>query len=111
MTYEVASFFSKFSRFDLAKEILKPKVFIENPDVKILSLYLKVSYVHIEEAEDESFYEFVMESYKKMTSDEWCSLFIGPCNISFQVFDHEKLRDFYCEKCAGKSNYATNLKR
>ncbi len=38
-------------------------------------------------------------------SATWCSLFVGPCNISFQLWDSEAMRNLYCEECGEWKNY------
>ena len=52
------------------------------------------------------YYSLLAWSKEILTTEEWCSMFVGPCNISFQVFDHEATRNLYCEECSDHRNYA-----
>ncbi|MCU0429285.1 MAG: CAP domain-containing protein [Cytophagaceae bacterium] len=99
MCYELAGFFLQMGRPDLSLGILAPALSKEKPDRLLLMLYLKLSYIHVENASDQSFYEELLNAYHKLSQEDWCSLFQHPCGISFQVFDHRATRDFYCEKC------------
>lgn len=53
---------------------------------------------NIEEGND-AYGDYLIEIYPRFKNNEWCDLFLGNCGISFQVFDHLALRNFYCEKC------------
>ena len=104
--WQLGSFFTWGEQEDLAYNILAQKVNEENVNHKLLMLYTKLLFSHIEEYHDTAYQEFVMETSETLTNDEWCSMFVGPCNISFQIFDYEPLKNLYCRKCAEKANYA-----
>ncbi len=75
-----------------------------NPDgLKILA---KTIYQNYEETGNSDYYEFLKQVYTIIGKDNWCPMFVGPCNISFQAFDYENFRNFYCEKCNDYLNYA-----
>jgi hypothetical protein len=84
------------------------------PNHEALILYIKLHYAHFEEADSTYFNEYLellrwSKSY--LTHNEWCEIFVGPCNVSFQLFDHEGARQLYCEECAGYPNYARTPSR
>lgn len=102
----LARFFVHYEVDSWAQQMLIPFALCENPDKEALAYLLKLTYQHIEEYPLSYYFEMVKYSSKIMSPEEWCPLFIGPCNISFQLFDHEELRDLYCEQCATYRNYA-----
>ncbi|MGL4595915.1 MAG: hypothetical protein ACRCYO_00210, partial [Bacteroidia bacterium] len=73
-----------------------------------LMQYLRMTYVNVQEYPNyfPDYYKQLCWARTVLTHEEWCSLFVGPCNISFQVFDSEAMRNIYCEECAGWPNYA-----
>lgn len=92
---------------DWAIGVLQPYALLPTPNHKVLMKYIQLTYSHIEEDTAFSDYaSFITWASTYLTHDEWCSMFVGPCNISFQLFDAEKMRDLYCEECAGWKNYA-----
>lgn len=103
----LCDYFIFHNQIDWALSILQPFALKENPDHKILMQYIRMSYRHVEEdGHFDEYYALIKKASGYLTHDEWCSMFVGPCNISFQVFDSEKLRNDYCEECAGWKNYA-----
>jgi hypothetical protein len=74
-----------------------------------LMQYIRLTYAHVEEdREFDNYYNFIAWAKTYLTHEEWCSMFVGPCNISFQLFDSEKARNLYCEECSEWKNYAKN---
>ena len=69
-------------------------------------LFAKLNFYHIEEYHNRKYSESLIKLYGNISQKNWCGMFVGPCNISFQVFDDEILRNFYCEKCSEFKNYA-----
>jgi len=70
------------------------------------ALFLKMGYFHSQEFHSRVYHQQLLDFYPKMEERNWCEMFIGDCNISFQVFDDEVLRDFYCKTCQQYYNYA-----
>ena len=62
-------------------------------------------YENYEESGRTAYYEFLQNMYPKLGKKNWCAMFIGPCNISFQALDYGIFRDFYCEQCHDYMNY------
>jgi hypothetical protein len=98
--FALARYFNTYEADPLTYYTLLRNVKRDQPDLDILTMFLKLSYSHIEESDDRSYYELLEAAYNKMPQEAWCNLFRGSCSISFQVFDDERLRDFYCEKCS-----------
>ena len=78
--------------------------FANNPE--ILAYYLKVRYRHPEEFPNAGYVDELLDSYSILSKAQWCQLFVGPCNISFQIFDDERIRNLYCKECSDKKNFA-----
>ncbi len=74
-----------------------------NPDV--LSLYLKLSFRHIEEYPNSNYFNQLKKAQQVLSKTQWCDLFIGECRINFQIFDYEELRNLYCKTCGNMENY------
>jgi len=63
-------------------------------------LYLKAYFFSQVYNEDLSDVELrLMDADRFLTNSEWCNLFMGPCNINFEIFDYQPLKNMYCEKC------------
>lgn len=109
----LADYFTFYKYPELASVILEPYALKENPNHAILMQYVRMRYVHYEEdsAAANDYYSLLLWSKGILTHEEWCSMFVGPCNISFQVFDHEATRNLYCEECANEKNYAESPER
>ncbi|HTF06192.1 MAG TPA: CAP domain-containing protein [Bacteroidia bacterium] len=104
----LADYFTFYKYPELAASILEPYAMRENPHHGILMQYVRMRYVHYEDdtAAANDYYQLLAWSKTILTHEEWCSMFVGPCNISFQVFDHEATRDLYCAECSSEKNYA-----
>lgn len=95
----LAEYFILFNELDKAEDIVKPLAFKEIPDHKALILYLKLCFMdYWKEERTEEYYRPLFEATKVLTNEEWSNLFIGECNISFQIFDYEPLWKLYCLK-------------
>lgn len=92
---------------DMPAYVLLQWMIRNNPQLdETRGLFAKLSYYHSEEYHDRMYHESLIALFNNMNQENWCNLFVGPCNISFQVLDDEKLRNFYCEKCQKYPNYA-----
>ena len=88
----------------LAAKILEPFALKANPSHPMLIEYLKAAYVHKETSRfecytDSTYVNNLINASTILTNREWCSMFVGDCNISFQVFDYPEVREKYCEIC------------
>lgn len=55
------------------------------------------------------YYQKLINDSYDMPANVWCNMFVKPCGIPFQAFDHEKLRNRYCEICVGKNDYLNEI--
>lgn len=104
--YRRASLLSLHEQTDLAYQLVDLYIGAGIYDDRIQTMHAKLGYYHIEERNDPAYFEDLIKKYDKMEALNWCSMFVGECNISFQVFDYERLRTFYCEKCGDYENEA-----
>lgn len=105
MRNRIASYYLYHHYAKQAEDLLLPDFEnnIHNPEgFKILA---KMYYENIQEFPDTRYYKFLELLVSRMSKDDWCSMFIGPCNISFQVFDNKEFRDKYCERCNTYINF------
>jgi len=103
LRYELALYFISFNQYKTSLELLEPMVSNDQINKEAYILYLKV-YDQLQIAGIKSnSEELLIEAADRLSTIDWCNLFIGPCNIRFQIFDNNALRRVYCEKCnAGK---------
>jgi uncharacterized protein YkwD len=98
--FKLARYYVFSEQFPWAMDLLKPMALKENFNHAIYILYLKVyqsMMVVSPEYSDLNLQLFLAN--EKLTQKEWCNLFIGSCNINFQIFDDATLRNMYCESC------------
>ncbi|NOQ72886.1 MAG: hypothetical protein GQ574_12835 [Crocinitomix sp.] len=53
----------------------------------------------------EPYYQHLIAIKEILPADVWCNLFINNCKIPFQAFDHEELRNSFCETCQGRNEF------
>ncbi len=100
---KLAKFFVHFEYYQPAYVILN-KFLPTTKNEDIITYIFKLNnYNNIENNNDE-FAEACIKIREKISKQSWCDMFVGPCNISFQVFDHEGLRNFYCAECSELKN-------
>jgi hypothetical protein len=74
-----------------------------------LVLYNKLVYHHHQEYHDVTYANWLMSCITKLNQDQWCGMFVGKYNISFQVLDYEPLRKVYCRLCGDYENEAKRM--
>ncbi len=96
---DIIDFFVQY-RTDIAVMFLE-KYFDEMDqfDPYLLTQYLKLTFNHPKHFNDRTYVKTLLDAKQKLTAVEWCDMFIGKCNINFQIFDDEELRQLYCETC------------
>jgi uncharacterized protein YkwD len=99
---KLANFFLKYDNQPYAHSQLEP--WADSTNLEALMLFAKINYHHIEEYPSSGYFEWLIDLQKYLSGQQWCSLFIGECNIPFQVFDYEPLRNEYCAKCDDYKN-------
>lgn len=105
---KVAYIFSYYQDYLRCYNLIEPYIDFDNPHEGILVLYMKLFYQNIQEYPYTPYTDLVFRVKEVISERVWCDAFVGPCNISYQVFDDERIRDAYCESCAKYGNYATN---
>lgn len=101
---KLAKGFAYIQVYAAAYAILQP-FYETSKNEELLALASKLSYSNPLESKSEEYVNELIALRKRMTQQNWCSMFVGPCNISFQVMDSEAMRNFYCEECAEIGNY------
>lgn len=94
-----------FSNHNAAIFYLEP--FSENDEV--LDYLVPLYFRHPSEAGSEGFYQWLIDLSNQMDTPRWCNLFINECKIPFQAFDHQELRDVFCEKCMEENDFLKKL--
>lgn len=105
--FEIGNYLASYNAFQLAVNIMKPFATGDKPHPGILALLAKLGAVHPDEQPDSPYYDWLIGIADKMPRTDWCNMFIGPCNISFQIFDVERVYKKYCSHCKGVPNYVT----
>ena len=100
-TLKVAKFFNHYLQPSIAGYFLNKKV-DSTLNHALLSKAIKQLYVHKEEALTDRYVQMLLNAKSRLTTDEWCNLFFDECGISFQIFDHEAIRNLFCESCQQK---------
>lgn len=106
--YQFSEFIVYCKQDDLAYKFLLTYLH-SNPEKihpKSLILFAKLSYTHPKEYPTYRYVDYLTDIQKHLTTAEWCSMFVGTCNISFQVLDDEDFRNNYCKTCQEHPNYA-----
>lgn len=101
-----AKFFTYYEQYYAAIALLTPTIEENTATVAMKSLYAKLLFIHPQEFPAQSYIDYLIQLKEELPAEDWCALFVGPCNISFQVFDHVDLRQLYCKQCSGQRNYA-----
>jgi len=96
---ELASYFVLFHQNDWAAELLRESALSENPDPEELSFYLKILAFQDVEASTQLAPDVLLKSKQSLGRETWCDLFLGPCNINFQIFEDQNVLQEYCESC------------
>lgn len=81
--------------------------FDQDPDV--LAYLLPLLYVHPSEKGSEEVYQYIIEVAERMPASSWCNAFLMECQIPFQAFDHEALRNLFCERCMEENTFLQQL--
>lgn len=121
--YQIQSFYEKYESMNscLALSLAKLLVYYNNNGTAlstlspymdedfILSYAIPLYYRHSSSESSKNFYDWLINLSKQMETDTWCNLFLSKCNIPFQAFDHEQLRDIFCAKCMDKNKMIKSL--
>ncbi|MDG1332674.1 MAG: CAP domain-containing protein [Crocinitomicaceae bacterium] len=76
----------------------------------IVEYLMQLSWNHSSDEQWQDYYERLLALSYTMNIDTWCNMFMGDCKIPFQAFDHEELRNRFCEECMERSVFLQKLK-
>jgi len=121
--FSIRNYHEKYETLDSKKalELAKMLVYYDNvvAAVSILSKYrgtdsideylAVLEYNNPLEPNTAKYYDWLVGLENSMDKDKWCNLFLEECKLSFQAFDHEELRDLFCQTCMDKNNTIMNL--
>jgi hypothetical protein len=110
-TLRLAKYFLELGDTEHAYEVLDSYLKNNSFEKEIFAYYLKIAFVHPLYQKNGEYIKLLIEAKRLFAEEQWCDLFVGPCNINFQIFDDEALRNLYCESCADRGNHATSLKK
>ncbi len=96
MRIAMARFYISFFKFEWANEMLEP---IIHDSQRAMVLFLKVNAFLDVLDQNEAHVEFLLKARKELGDKKWCNLFLGPCNINFQIFRNGDVLGDYCEYC------------
>ncbi|MGB1103046.1 MAG: hypothetical protein ACPG21_05405 [Crocinitomicaceae bacterium] len=83
--------------------------YLDKPEV--LQYIVPLSYQHPSSEGASIYYTNLVQLAQNISPETWCNMFMHECGIPFQAFDHEKLRNTFCETCQGKNDYLEQLKK
>lgn len=89
---KTAVFFQDIQR---AVRILEPYA----KEDSVLAYLMPLNYHHPSNTFSDDYFQELIELSSQMDTNLWCNIFMGNCKIPFQVFDHNELRNVFCEKC------------
>ena len=92
-----------------ASAFIKKFAMKECPMPEILMQAIKLSFVHPDGLGFPEYRQWLYDARNQLNKDQWCSMFVGPCSISFQILDDVELRNYYCKECADHVNYAESV--
>ncbi len=72
---------------------------------KVIQYIVPLAYTHSSAPLSNLYYAYLIELSKTMDKSIWCNMFMNNCGIPFQAFDHEDLRNTFCEACQEENEY------
>ncbi|MEZ4722568.1 MAG: CAP domain-containing protein [Flavobacteriales bacterium] len=90
---------------ELALTIVRPYRHVDAVNAYALPL----EYVHVSTYGSEVFYDQLIEEAARMAPEYWCNLFFSECGLPFQAFDHEQLRNTFCEQCLQENDFLRGI--
>ena len=95
----LASTFLQYDASNYAIKLLE-KHFSKKPkEGAIYHLYLKIAHLSPNYKNRDEYIDLLISEKKRLSSLDWCKLFIGPGNINIQIFDNDRIRQEYCSLC------------
>jgi uncharacterized protein YkwD len=100
----LGNFFLEIQAEDLAVKIFDDYLNKTGYDEAIYIQFLKLAFEHPDYQKNRHYTRLLINAKQTLPREKWCDLFVGPCRISFQMFDDEELRSLYCESCSELGN-------
>ncbi len=107
----LAKLCSYYQARNLAFAVLDPFVSGETVYPDHLAYYTVLIYRSPADDPTGKYYSSLLKLPAILGEDRWCNMFLGSCGIPFQAFDHEALRDRFCETCPDKNKFLMDLLR
>ena len=89
-----------FQEINRAMGILTPYA----TEDSVLAYMMPMRYIHPFDEGSDEYYAELIELASQMDDKLWCNMFMSECQIPFQAFDHERLRDVFCKQCLDKND-------
>ncbi len=97
---KIASTAEHFMLYEYSQALLED--YKHQPEVIVH--YLKVNYHTYNNSKPDEYFDYLIETADILPDSVWCNLFFNNCNIPFQSFDNERLRDAFCQRCLETNN-------
>jgi len=105
IVFQLAQMAVHYANNQLALSFMKP-----HRDVDFIDAYaLPLEYIHVSTSGSDRFYNYLIEASETMAPNHWCNLFFSDCGIPLQAFDHEQLRNTFCEKCLEVNDFLIDV--
>ena len=108
---KIARLFIYYNYHSRAYQLLKIQALKSHPSPELYSLFLKMSFVHMDQDPKNQFFKWMERGKKILSKEQYCDLFIGSCNMNFQIFDTEVIRRYFCETCNDDPNIPARIKQ
>lgn len=107
--YKLARTLAYYGKMEDVNEILTPYLGEGSKAKNMIVLYNKINqeYITVFDKPPTSYYQSLISSYQNLGKQKWCNQFVGPGNISFQIFDYLPIYQKYCQECAPYNNAGT----
>ena len=95
-----------YSEINSAIQMLEPYATNDS----ILAYLMPLSWNHPSKEQWNEYYSHLVDLSYTMNLDIWCNMFMDECQIPFQAFDHEVLRNRFCEECMERNKVILEMK-
>ncbi len=107
---DIVDFFLFYELEESAMQILNRYLQKGRFNKYLYTQFLKIAFIHPTHKKNRDFIELLLDARANLTDQEWCDLFVGSCNVDFQIFDDPELRSMYCETC-GSGHYKKQFEK
>ena len=96
---ELAKYYISFEKYEWARTLLEPLVQLDKPNKRALVLYIKYCLSYEMEHFPATYCTELKRAHNLLNEKQWCSLFVGTCNVPLKSLDWPSLRSLYCRSC------------